>query len=105
MQILQRILPYFIGLLTLLALSYAISSPEHEGKVITGSDTIQSSAKIKQIMDYQEKNGERSYWNPAQFGGSPIYLLKLGQEKSALHAVNQTLRNAMTRVWYHFFIT
>ena len=105
MHVIQRILPYFIGLLTLLALSYIISSPEHEGKVITGSDTIQSSAKIKQITDYQEKNGERSYWNPAQFGGSPIYLLKLGQEKSALHVVNQTLRKAMTRVWYHFFIT
>ena len=105
MHILQRILPYAIGVISLLLISYLITGPEHEGKVINGFDTIGSFAKTKQIADFEEETGERSYWNPAQFGGSPVYLLKLGQERSVLHIINQGMRNAMSKVWYHFFIT
>lgn len=105
MHILQRILPYAVGVLSLLLISYLISGPEHEGKVINGTDTIGSFAKTKQIKDFEEETGERSYWNPTQFGGSPIYLLKLGQEKSVLHIINRGMRDAMSKVWYHFFIT
>ena len=99
------ILPYAIGVISLLLISYLITGPEHEGKVINGFDTIGSFAKTKQIADFEEETGERSYWNPAQFGGSPVYLLKLGQERSVLHVINQGMRNAMSKVWYHFFIT
>ena len=62
-------------------------SPEHEGKVITGSDTISSIAKRKQIKDFEKETGSPSHWNPAQFGGSPAYLLKFGRENSVLNLV------------------
>ena len=105
MHILQRILPYLIGVLTLLMLSYIVSGPEHEGKVITGSDTISSIAKRKQIKDFEKETGSPSYWNPAQFGGSPAYMLKFGRENSVLNFFDSGLRKALSQVWYHFFIT
>ena len=105
MHILQRILPYLIGVLTLLMLSYIVSGPEHEGKVITGSDTISSIAKRKQIKDFEKETGSPSHWNPAQFGGSPAYLLKFGRENSVLNFFDSGLRKALSQVWYHFFIT
>ena len=105
MHILQRILPYSISVLTLLVLSYIISAPEHEGKVITGSDTISSIAKRKQIKDFEKETGSPSYWNPAQFGGGPAYMLKFGREKSMLNFFDKGLRRVLSQVWYHFFIT
>ncbi|MEC8628373.1 MAG: hypothetical protein VXY37_08235 [Bacteroidota bacterium] len=105
MHILQRILPYLIGVLILLMLSYIVSGPEHEGKVITGSDTISSIAKRKQIKDFEKETGSPSYWNPAQFGGSPAYMLKFGRENSVLNFFDSGLRKALSQVWYHFFIT
>ena len=105
MHIPQRILPYLIGVLILLMLSYIVSGPEHEGKVITGSDTISSIAKRKQIKDFEKETGSPSYWNPAQFGGSPAYMLKFGRENSVLNFFDSGLRKALSQVWYHFFIT
>ncbi|MGB1120071.1 MAG: hypothetical protein ACPGYR_06215 [Chitinophagales bacterium] len=105
MHILQRILPYLIGVLTLLMLSYIVSGPEHEGKVINGSDTISSIAKRKQIKDFEKETGSPSYWNPAQFGGSPAYPLKFGRENSVLNFFDSGLRKVLSQVWYHFFIT
>ncbi|MEC7160052.1 MAG: hypothetical protein VXW24_07140 [Bacteroidota bacterium] len=105
MHIFQRILPYLIGVLTLLMLSYIVSGPEHEGKVMKGSDTISSIAKRKQIKDFEKETGSPSYWNPAQFGGSPAYLLKFGRENSVLNFFDSGLRMALSQVWYHFFIT
>lgn len=42
-------------------------------KTVEGVDVVGSIGQNKQWVDYQKESGEAALWNPAIFGGMPIY--------------------------------
>ncbi len=66
--------------LTLLAVLLAVSAvffapATFEGKTLVGSDTLQSRAMAKSMVDYHNETGEDALWATNLFSGMPGYLI------------------------------
>ena len=71
----KQILPHLIAVALLYVITALFFAPLFKNKTLHQSD-IQHSTGVSHIVgEYQEKTGEKAFWNPAIFGGTPVYLV------------------------------
>lgn len=69
-----------------------------EGKEPSGSDVIGSKGNVHLYKEYEEETGENALWNPAIFGGMPVYPRI---NPSSIHI--DTIISFLSNLIYHFF--
>lgn len=57
-------------------------------KTVEGVDIVGSIGQTRQWVDYEKESGEAALWNPAIFGGMPIYHMSPARTFSADHLVS-----------------
>ena len=73
-NVLIRIIPYVISLVTIFFLVVSFFLPQIQGKALVQGDTQSNYGMSKEIRDYVESSGD-SYigWTNSMFGGMPAY--------------------------------
>ena len=66
-------------------------SPMLEGKRLTPGDTQKYRGISKELYDFQEKTGEKTFWTNSMFGGMPTYLISGAQPPKAISFINRIL--------------
>lgn len=69
----KKFLPHLIALVAFLAITGIYFYPLLEGKELRQSDINNWKGMSQEIVSFQEKTGEHTYWTNSMFGGMPGY--------------------------------
>ncbi|MGB1247722.1 MAG: hypothetical protein ACPG4Z_02470 [Chitinophagales bacterium] len=101
---LKKSLPYLVSVIIILIANVAIFSPQLDNKKLPSGDSVSAEERTYFIRDYMDNTGERVYWNPAEFGGNPIYMLALGKDNNFLKYTTDILTLGLDRPIGMFFM-
>lgn len=87
----KTILPYLIAIIVFLVLIFAYFSPMLSGKQIKASDTVHFQGMSKEIVDHEEKTGEKALWTNSMFGGMPTYLISTPNSSNLTRYIHRIL--------------
>ena len=74
----KNLVPYLIGLLVFLIVTFIYFSPVLSGKTLSMHDNNQATGMAQEIVDYHTKTGEWAWWTNSTFGGMPGFLIAGG---------------------------
>lgn len=74
----KNLVPYLIGLLVLLVITFLYFSPVLSGKTLSMHDNNMATGMAKELVDYHDKTGEWAWWTNSAFGGMPGFLIAGG---------------------------
>ncbi|TRX72479.1 YfhO family protein [Carboxylicivirga sp. M1479] len=85
-------LPYVAALLLFVVLSFAYFAPVLEGKKLPQLDNTHAKAMSQELVDHEQKTGEKALWTNSMFGGMPAYLIKGDSSKNIFSYLNRYSR-------------
>ncbi|MBK7850655.1 MAG: YfhO family protein [Bacteroidetes bacterium] len=69
----KKFLPHIIAIVAFLVITFIYFFPLLEGKELRQSDTNNWKGMAQEIVSFQDKTGEKTYWTNSMFGGMPGY--------------------------------
>lgn len=78
--LLNNILPVVIGYVMIIL----FFSPIYKGKKLAADDIQHGIGVSHQVQELEKKNGEKAYWNPFTFGGTPSFVMNEEYSDKAL---------------------
>jgi len=100
---LQKIFPHLGAFVLFLIVPIIYFLPQLQGKVIQSSDIVSARAMGKEITEYRETTGNRSWWTNSMFGGMPAYQIEAGQPSNMLKYVEKVSQLYISRPIGYFF--
>lgn len=88
-DIINKVIPYFIGLLIFVFVSVVYFYPALEGKNIQGDDNSSTIAMSKEIWSHAKKYGENPMWTNSMFSGMPGFQISFGVKNFVLSTANK----------------
>ncbi|WP_373552044.1 YfhO family protein [Haliscomenobacter sp.] len=83
-HLIKQLIPHLIAVAILVGVSAFYFAPQLSGKVMSQSDIVQVTAMMKEMNDYNAKEGRMPLWTNNMFGGMPTYQI------ASVRAGNQT---------------
>ncbi len=76
---------FFISVIVMAIISVAFFLPDNfEGNDLRQHDMVQGMANSKEIVDYREATGEKSWWTNSLFSGMPTFQISPSYESNSL---------------------
>lgn len=71
----KQVLPHLIAVVLLYVITALFFLPLFKDKTLHQSDIQHSTGVSHLTSEYEKETGQKAYWNPAIFGGTPVYLV------------------------------
>lgn len=90
---------YLIAFIVItIPLLYFLAPYALKGQLPSGTDVVGSRGNVNLILNYENESGETALWNPALFGGMPIY------SRINIHTIHvDTLLSFLGKIFYNFY--
>lgn len=103
-DLVKKVLPHVIAILTFLIISVIFCKPALEGNVLNQHDIIGWKGMAQSAFDYKEKHGHFPLWNTNVFAGMPNYMIAM-EGKSVLPNFNKILALGLPEPANFFFLS
>lgn len=100
----QRLWPHLVAVIGFMILSVAYVSPVLQGKKLSATDEIQAKGAAREVLDYNKKTGEWSWWTNSMFGGMPSYLVAADYPTSIPTKIGQGVNKLLPAPANYFLI-
>lgn len=100
----QRLWPHLVAVIGFMILSIAYVSPVLQGKKLSATDEIQAQGAAKEVLDYNKKADEWSWWTNSMFGGMPSYLVAADYPTSISTKIGQGVNKILPAPGNYFLI-
>ncbi|SDC73099.1 YfhO family protein [Williamwhitmania taraxaci] len=101
-NLLAKIWPHLIAVVTFLVISYAYFYPQLSGQSLIQHDNQQYQGMSKEINDFRVKTGEEALWTNSMFGGMPAYLISTAYKTNLIRYVEQVIQIGQRPASYIF---
>ncbi|WP_353717535.1 hypothetical protein [Dyadobacter sp. 676] len=100
----QRLWPHLVAVIGFMILSVAYVSPVLQGKKLSATDEIQALGAAREVLDYNKKTDEWSWWTNGMFSGMPSYLVVADYPTSISTKIGQGINKILPAPASYFLI-
>jgi len=78
-ELIKKYLPYLIAIIVFILFAFVYCSPVLDGKIVKAGDTLSWKGMSKEARDYNNKEGNNTFWTGSMFSGMPTYQITGGK--------------------------
>lgn len=93
---LKTLIPFVVGILIFVALTYGYFGPMLKGKMLFMSDMALNKGMAKEISDHRAAYNEEPLWTNSMFGGMPSYQISIRYPGNLMYPLRSVLSLGMS---------